>query len=57
MNFMDIVFLLVHMIGIYLIALSIWELREGKNKKKYIVLVVTGLFLYLFLPNILSHTF
>ncbi|WP_169824139.1 hypothetical protein [Anaerobacillus alkalidiazotrophicus] len=52
-NFMSVVTLLAQITGVYLIILSLWELRVGKNKKKYTLLMGTGLFLYLFLPIIL----
>ncbi|MCM3714960.1 hypothetical protein [Halalkalibacter oceani] len=56
MNLAGLAFLsstLFKITGIILIVLSLWELREGKNKKKYLVFMLTGLFLYLWLANAL----
>jgi hypothetical protein len=32
------------LVGLYLITLGLWELREGINRKQYIKLMFTGLF-------------
>jgi uncharacterized membrane protein len=33
------------LVGLYLITLGLWELREGVNRKQYIKYMFTGLFL------------
>ncbi|MBU9723727.1 MULTISPECIES: hypothetical protein [Bacillaceae] len=33
------------LIGLYLITLGLWELREGVNRNQYIKYMFTGLFL------------
>lgn len=33
------------LVGLYFITLGLWELREGVNRKQYIKLMFTGLFL------------
>lgn len=41
------------MIGLYLITLGLWELREGVNKYQYIKLMFTGLFLLFILSPLI----
>ncbi|QOY38794.1 hypothetical protein AWH56_011300 [Anaerobacillus isosaccharinicus] len=42
------------MIGLYLITLGLWELREGVNRNQYIKYMFTGLFLLLILTPLLG---
>jgi hypothetical protein len=51
MAFMNLVFLLSLIVGLYLLTLGIWELREGSNRKKYITLTTIGLFLIFVFPR------
>ncbi|MBU9724304.1 MULTISPECIES: hypothetical protein [Bacillaceae] len=37
------------LVGLYLITLGLWELREGVNRKQYIKYMFTGLFLLVIL--------
>ncbi|MRH41444.1 hypothetical protein GH741_01995 [Aquibacillus halophilus] len=41
------------LIGLYLITLGLWELREGINRNQYIKYMFTGLFLLLILSPLL----
>lgn len=51
---MALIFLLSLMIGLYLVTLGIWELKEGTDKKKYIVFTVGGLFLIFAFPRLFT---
>lgn len=42
------------MIGLYLITLGLWELREGLNRDQYIKYMFTGLFLIFILTPLLG---
>lgn len=42
------------MIGLYLITLGLWELREGVDRNQYIKYMFTGLFLILILTPLLG---
>jgi len=42
------------MIGLYLITLGLWELREGVNRNQYIKYMFTGLFVLLILTPLLG---
>ena len=44
---------LVFMLGLYFVMSSLWELKEGKERKKYLVNMLIGLFLIFVLPYIL----
>lgn len=47
------VFLVSVMIGLYLVTLGLWELREGMDRKKYIKLMFSGLVLVFVFPGML----
>jgi hypothetical protein len=53
MNFMEIVQTISILVGLYLVTNSLWELREGTNKKKYLLSMFFGLFLTILFPNII----
>ncbi|MBM7569945.1 hypothetical protein [Aquibacillus albus] len=50
---MEIVQTISILVGLYLVTTSLWELREGTNKKKYVVFMFFGLFLTILFPNII----
>ncbi len=54
MAFMNIVFLLSLIVGLYLLTLGIWELREGTNRKKYITLTTIGILLIFVFPRLFT---
>ncbi|MCA1063791.1 DUF3953 domain-containing protein [Rossellomorea sp. AcN35-11] len=51
---MALLFLLILLLGIYLLTLGIWELREGENKKMYVTYTVSGLFLLFVFPRLFT---
>ncbi len=57
MNFIVMLPIIVLMIGLYLITIGLWELREGVNRKKYVTYMFTGLVLLLLVPTLFSPLF
>ena len=55
-NEMDIYMVILPMVsillGLYLVCMGLWELRVGLDRKRFITLSFTGLFLIFILPNI-----
>ncbi|WP_404451864.1 hypothetical protein LG329_16190 [Virgibacillus necropolis] len=47
-----IIILVTLMIGLYLVTLGVWELREGTNRKKYITYMTIGLLLIFVFPRL-----
>jgi len=40
----------IAMIGFYCVTLGLWELRDGRDRKKYITYMFTGLVLIFIVP-------
>ncbi|WP_138420425.1 hypothetical protein [Aquibacillus sediminis] len=55
MNFMYILQILCTVVGLYLVTTGLWELKEGKDRKKYILLMFFGLFLIFVFPNFFNE--
>ncbi|WP_077617518.1 hypothetical protein [Bacillus sinesaloumensis] len=54
MNIFVMLPVIVSMIGLYLITIGLWELRQGIDRKKYVTYMFTGLTLLLFVATLLS---
>ncbi|WP_099355098.1 hypothetical protein [Fredinandcohnia onubensis] len=52
MNIFVMLPVIISMIGLYLITIGLWELREGVNRKKYVTYMFTGLVLLLFVATL-----
>ncbi|MBA2176155.1 hypothetical protein H0266_14760 [Halobacillus locisalis] len=44
----------VFMTGLYSVMSGLWELKEGKERKKYMIHMLIGLFLIFVLPYIMQ---
>lgn len=45
---------IVFMVGSYLVIIGLWEIKEGKDRTKYIIYMLIGLFLIFVLPHIMQ---
>ncbi len=45
---------MVFIVGLYFVAIGLWELKEGKDRTKYIAYMLIGLFLIFVLPHIMQ---
>ncbi len=43
------------LLGLYLVCLSLWELRVGIDRKRFITFSFTGLFLIFIFPNMFGY--